>query len=333
MALAAGLINVFGHLPAGWLLQGQARVDQRSRPHWAASGVTRLTRNSRATGDRRSASPASNAFGLNTLAIRATHQADRGARRTDKWEDAPPGRRTPHISSGTWQGGDEQEPCGGCPREHRSSRVRRRLGGSAVPLAERRHGRGALPPANIARPCRRYSPAAKARLRNRQGMFRLARSADAPAASMPRSTSPTCPSPFMTGHQWPSGRRDAGPLLWRQRAPQFTGKWRQPTRQLPITGFAHNATNGRRPLAAAIGTARGTKGQQHASGSLHARPTCCQSATSTWSSRCPRDHRHRLSQQGGGLRPAVQGGGRDHAHHRRGSPSSRCAHRCHRRPP
>ena len=67
--------------------------------------------------------------------------------------------------------------------------------------------------------------------------------------------SPTCPSPFMTGHQWPSGRRDAGPLLWRQRAPQFTGKWRQPTRQLPITGFAHNATNGRRPLLAAIGTA------------------------------------------------------------------------------
>jgi len=30
----ARLFNVFGHLPAGRLLQGEARADQCSRPHW-----------------------------------------------------------------------------------------------------------------------------------------------------------------------------------------------------------------------------------------------------------------------------------------------------------
>ena len=46
-----------------------------------------------------------------------------------------------------------------------------------------------------------------------------------------------------------------------------------------------------------------------------------------------RDRRHRLPQQGGGLRPAVPGGIADHAHHRRRPTSPRCAHRRHRRPP
>ena len=39
--------------------------------------------------------------------------------------------------------------------------------------------------------------------------------------------------------------------------------------------------------AAATGTARSARGQRHASGSPRAKPTCCQSATSTWSSHCP----------------------------------------------
>ena len=95
---------------------------------------------------------------------------------------------------------------------------------SAVSLAEPRHGRGALPLANIARLCRRYSPAARARPRNRQDMVRLARSADVPAASMPRSRSPTCLSPFVTGHRWPSRRRHRSARLWRQKPLQFTKK-------------------------------------------------------------------------------------------------------------
>ena len=112
--------------------------------------------------------------------------------------------------------------------------------GSAVPLVERRHGRCALPPANIARPCWRYSPADRARLRNRQGMVRLARSADAPAASMPGSRSPTCSSPFVTGHQWPSGRGHSTAVMETKSA---TIHWKMAAAdcQLPITGFAHKA--------------------------------------------------------------------------------------------
>ena len=46
-----------------------------------------------------------------------------------------------------------------------------------------------------------------------------------------------------------------------------------------------------------------------------------------------RDWRHRLSEQGGNLRPAVQGIERDADHHRRRSPPSRRPHRRHRRAP
>src|SRR5208337_1974565 len=118
---------------------------------------------------------------------------------------------------------------------------------SALLLAEPRDGRGVLPPADIARPCRRYSPVARARLRNRQGTVRLARSADAPASSMPRSRSPTCSFPFVIGHRWPSQRRRRTALLWRAGALRFTEKCRSrhassPLLDLPIRqvmGVAH----------------------------------------------------------------------------------------------
>ena len=66
-----------------------------------------------------------------------------------------------------------------------------------------------------------------------------ARSADAPAASMLRSGSPTCSSPFAIGHRWPSRRRRRTAPLWRQRALQFTEKCRcrrasSPLLDLPI---------------------------------------------------------------------------------------------------
>src|SRR5208337_2671172 len=118
---------------------------------------------------------------------------------------------------------------------------------SALLLAEPRDGRGVLPPADIARPCRRYSPVARARLRNRQGTVRLARSADAPASSMPRSRSPTCSFPFVIGHRWPSQRRRRTALLWRAGALRFTEKCQSrrassPLLDLPIRqvmGVAH----------------------------------------------------------------------------------------------
>ena len=49
-------------------------------------------------------------------------------------------------------------------------------------------------------------------------------------------------------------------LLWRAGALQFTEKTPTPARQLPITGSAHKARNGRRPLPAAIGIARSARG-------------------------------------------------------------------------
>ena len=110
---------------------------------------------------------------------------------------------------------------------------------SALPLAEPPHGQGAPPPANIARPCRRYTPAARARLRNRQGMVRSARPADAPASWMPRSRSPAYSSPFVIGRWRPIRRRRGTVLLWRERSLQFTEKTPTPARQLPITGSAH----------------------------------------------------------------------------------------------
>ena len=103
--------------------------------------------------------------------------------------------------------------------------------------------------------------------------------------------------------------------------------------QLPITGSAHKAANGRRPLPAGIGTAQSARAQRHANGSLHARPTCCRSAISMWSSRSlprlptsPFTTRRRFMTCCSGWPP------------RPWSPSpptsvSRCTHRHHRRPP
>ena len=87
----------------------------------------------------------------------------------------------------------------------------------------------------------------------------MVRSADAPASSLPRSRSPTCSSPSVTGHRWPSRQGRGSAQLWRREALRFTGKWAEPPLQLPITGSAHKAANGRRPLAAATGTARSAR--------------------------------------------------------------------------
>ena len=51
--------------------------------------------------------------------------------------------------------------------------------------------------------------------------------------------------------------------------------------QLPITGSAHKAANGRRPLPAATGTAPSARAPPRAPGWPSARPTCCRSDTST----------------------------------------------------
>jgi hypothetical protein len=50
--------------------------------------------------------------------------------------------------------------------------------------------------------------------------------------------------------------------------------------QLPITGSAHKAANGRRPLAAATGIARSARGRQRARGWKSGKPSCCPCPTS-----------------------------------------------------
>ncbi len=65
-------------------------------------------------------------------------------------------------------------------------------------------------------------------------------------------------------------------------------KMRQQARQLPITGSAHNATNGRRPLVAATGIAPNAKEQRRANGSPPARPSFCRFPTSIRFLPCPR---------------------------------------------
>ena len=138
---------------------------------------------------------------------------------------------------------------------------------------------------------------------------------------------PVCDRPSVAE---PTGAQDA--LLWRQKALQFTGKCRSSPRQLPITGFAHKAGNGRRPLPAATGIARSVRARRRGTGWQRAKPSCC---------RCRYFHvvftlpaaigRHRLPEQGGDLRSAVHGRRRDAAHHRGRSQASRRPHRHHRR--
>ena len=96
-------------------------------------------------------------------------------------------------------------------------------------------------------------------------------------------------------------------LLWRERSLQFTGKTPTPARQLPITGSAHKAGNGRRPLPAATGIARSVRPRRRGDGSQTARRSCCRFPTSTSSSPCRRDRRHRLPEQARRLRPPVHG--------------------------
>ena len=75
--------------------------------------------------------------------------------------------------------------------------------------------------------------------------------------------------------------------LWRERSLQFTEKAPTPARQLPITGSAHKAGNGRRPLLAAIGIARSVRGRRENNGWRNGRPNCCRFPISTSSSRLP----------------------------------------------
>ena len=64
-------------------------------------------------------------------------------------------------------------------------------------------------------------------------------------------------------------------LLWRERSLQFTEKAPTPARQLPITGSAHKAGNGRRPLPAATATARSARPPRRGNGSKTAKPNSC----------------------------------------------------------
>ncbi len=75
-------------------------------------------------------------------------------------------------------------------------------------------------------------------------------------------------------------------LLWRERSLQFTEKTPTPVRQLPITGSAHKAGNGRRPLPAATGIARSARRPPRGDGSKTVRPSCCRFRTITSSSPC-----------------------------------------------
>src|SRR5271168_349663 len=110
-----------------------------------------------------------------------------------------------------------------------------------------------MPLANTGQPWPGCSPAVRAPLRSHRDMGRLAHGVDVAAFSMPRSRSPTCSSPFVTGHEWPNRRGTSGAILWREEAPQFTGKTRNRHPPLPITGSAHKATVvGDRRVAAGV---------------------------------------------------------------------------------
>src|SRR5262245_9576819 len=58
---------------------------------------------------------------------------------------------------------------------------------------------------------------------------------------MPRSRSPTCSSPFVTGHRWPSRRGAQGRTVMEIRSAAIHRKMSMPARQLPITESAHKA--------------------------------------------------------------------------------------------
>jgi len=81
--------------------------------------------------------------------------------------------------------------------------------------------------------------------------------------------------------------------------------------------------------AAATGTVPSARALPHASGWPNARPISCRCRTFMCVHTAGADRRHRLSEQGGDLRPAVQSFGRDHAHDRGRSQASRRTHRLH----
>src|SRR5438105_837743 len=92
------------------------------------------------------------------------------------------------------------------------------------------------------------------------------------------------------------------------------------------------ATVGSPTTRVATAITRSARARRRETGLPRARPICCRSITSTWSSPC-RDRPDRLPEQNGGLRSAVPHGGRDAAFHRRRSQTPRCPHRLHRRAP
>ena len=87
-----------------------------------------------------------------------------------------------------------------------------------------------------------------------------------------------------------------------------------PARQLPITGCAHKAGNGRRPLRAATAIARSVRRRRRGNGSTSARPNCCRFPTTTSSSPCRPRRPDRVPEQGRRLRPPVQRRRRDADH-------------------
>ena len=133
-------------------------------------------------------------------------------------------------------------------------------------------------------PCR-SSPAAKP-----SRMVRSARSADAPASSMPRSRSPTYSSPFVIGRWRPIRRRRGTVQLWRERSLQFQKKHQpqhanSPLLDLPIRqvmGDAHYLPQSALPEVSGGGASNGWR---------NGRPNCCRFPISTSSSRCPRRSR------------------------------------------
>src|SRR5438105_228525 len=92
------------------------------------------------------------------------------------------------------------------------------------------------------------------------------------------------------------------------------------------------ATVGSPTTRVATAITRSARARRRETGLPRARPICCRSITSTWSSPC-RDRPDRLPEQDGGLRSAVPHSGRDAAYHRRRSQTPRCPHRLHRRAP
>src|ERR1700741_3949919 len=113
------------------------------------------------------------------------------------------------------------------------------------------------------------------------------------------------------------------PSVMESKISKFHALLNTAVRQLPIKKFAHKAANGRRPLPQVSGHCRTPVAGGARSRALAGAVLPCGVHTAGG------DRRHRLSEQGGDLRPAVQSLGRNHAHDRCRSQASRRSHRLH----